>query len=211
MKIYVNNDKIPYDPKQPISWGEFIQVLLEKHVKKNHGITKITLDGQNRSEVLTQQMSNNLPDNIQILEITTKDSYSITQDGFSKAYTLIESIREEVNKTADLYRSGEIKDASNRIIKVMEAIRPIINFINSVGMNFSLNFDNINFDQTTTLREKIETFHLSLQELIAAQQKKDYVEIADFLEYQLSDDLQEWHKVLQILLKAVESKSGEPE
>ena len=65
------------------------------------------------------------------MEITTKDSYSITQDGFSKAYTLIESIREEVNKTADLYRSGEMKDASNRIIKVMEAIRPIINFINS--------------------------------------------------------------------------------
>ena len=87
----------------------------------------------------------------------------------------------------------------------MEAIKPMVNFIHSVGMSFKMNFDEIMYDPHTSLRQKVELFLGSLDELVAAQEKKDYVEIADYLEYQLKEDMDDWEKVVALLLREAET------
>jgi hypothetical protein len=209
MDINVNDNKIGYQPMFPLTWGNFFQKMLENndYIPKDHGIVRIILDGVDSLEVMIEQSDQMVPDSINKVEIFTQDSLSITRNGFEKVINLIESIRAEVTLAADLFREGKIKEASGKIINIMEAIKPMINFVNSVGMSFSLNFDEILFNPATdtSLRVKIESFITTLQELVTAQEKKDYVEMADYLEYQLYEDLGDWNKVVNLLLTEIEA------
>ena len=146
-----------------------------------------------------------VPQDINRVEIGTKNSVTITREGLQKVTTLIFSMKEEVASAADLYRDGNLKEASSKIARVMEAFKPMVNFIQSVGISFTMNFDQIMFNQTTSLQEKIESFLQTLSELVGAQQKKDYLEVADYLEYQLVEDLSDWTRIADILLKEVEA------
>jgi hypothetical protein len=209
MDIYVNDRKIDYKPLFPLSWGNLFQKMLqdENFIPKNHGIVGIIVNDQEAMQVMTEQSDKMVPEDLESLKIFTKDSISISKDGFAKVLTLIESIKAEIASAADLYREGNIKEASGKIVNVMEAFKPMVNFIQSVGISFYLNFDEIAFNEKTNLREKIESFLTTLSELVTAQQKKDYVEIADYLEYQLIEDMTDWSRLVNILIKEVEASA----
>lgn len=206
MEIYVNDSKIDYQPMFPLTWRDLFQKLLQNdnYINKEHGIVRIIADDEESLQVMTEQADKMVPEDIKVLRLFTKDSISITRDGFEKVSGLIESIKIEIAAAADLYREGNVKEASGKIVNIMEAIKPIVNFIQSVGMSFSLDFDKISFDRNISLREKIESFLDTFQDLVAAQMKRDYVEIADYLEYQLIEDMTDWSTVVDILLKEVE-------
>jgi hypothetical protein len=212
MDIYVNDASIDYKPMFPLTWGNLFQKLLQEddYIPRDHGIVRVILDGADSIQVMVEESENMVPEAIGKLEIYTKDSISITRDGFQRAATLVESIKKEVTAAADLFREGTIKEASGKIVNVMEAIKPMVNFVNSVGMNFSLNFEEILYNPTTntSLREKIETFLTTLQELVMAQEKRDYVEMADYLEYQLVEDMADWTTIFDVLLKEVEASAA---
>ena len=209
MDVYVNDNKIAYTPLFPLTWGNLFQKLLQndQFIPNNHGIVRIIVDGEESLHVMMEQTDKMVPDTIRDLRIFTKDSLSITRDGFDKVLSLIDSIKAEITSAADLYREGKVKDASSKIVRVMEAFKPMVNFIQSVGISFSLNFDEILFNENTSLREKIESFLTTFEDLVTAQQKRDYVEIADYLEYQLAEDMNDWAKVISLLLKEVESSA----
>ena len=211
MEIYVNDCKIDYQPMFPLTWGNFFQKLLqdENYIKKDHGIVRIIADDAESLHVMVDQRDELVPEDIKVLQLFTKDSVSITREGFEKVSGLIESIKAEIAAAADLYREGNIKEASSKIVNIMEAIKPMVNFIQSVGMSFSLNFDEILFDQDISLRERIESFLNTFEGLVAAQMKRDYVEIADYLEYRLYEDMTDWSKVVDILLKKLVIRPGE--
>jgi hypothetical protein len=207
MKIEVNGIKIDYKPIFPLTWGNFLQKLLREgnHIQKDHGIIGVKLDGVDSLNVMTEETDKMVPEDIKLVEIFTRDSVTITKEGLAKVVTLIDSMKEEVASAADLYRKGNLIDASSKIAGVMEAFKPIVNFVQSVGISFSMNFDRIMFNQTTNLREKIEAFSETLADLVSAQQKKDYGEVADYLEFQLIDDLSDWTTVANILRQEVEA------
>jgi hypothetical protein len=207
MDIYVNDIKSNYKPMFPLSWGNLFQKLLqgENYIPKNHGIVKIEADGMDSLNVMMNQTDQLVPEDIRELKIFTKDSVAITKDGLVKVIALIESIKIEITGAADLYRSGDIKEASSKVSKIMEAFKPMINFINSVGISFSMNFDELMFNSTISLREKIEAFLKTFQDLLAAQGKRDFVEVADYLEYQLLEDMSDWNTIANLLRKEVEA------
>jgi prophage DNA circulation protein len=210
MNIYINEIKSDYQPLPAITWGKFFQDLLHTEIKKGHGIVKILVNKVSSPEVMNIKTEETISENIDTIEIFTKDSYAISEDGMSKMSVLIESIKEELTKTADCYRDGDIKKASEKIIAIMEALKPMVNFINSVGMNFTMNFDQIKFNEQISLRQKIESFLTTFQDLIMAQQKKDYIEIADYLEYELSSDMNDWHKIVELLKQEIKASTNAP-
>jgi hypothetical protein len=212
MDIYVNNKKISYQPLFPLTWGNFFKKLLQDDdfIPRDHGIVRFLIDEADSLEIMVEHQDRLVPNTIGKVELFTKDSLSITRDGFAKVTTLINSIKAEIVSAADLYREGHVQDASSKVVKIMEAIKPMVNFVNSVGMSFNLNFDEIlfNFTTNTSLRAKVESFLTTLGDVVSAQEKRDYVEMADFLEYQLIEDMNDWNRVIAILLQEVEAHSS---
>jgi len=199
MQIYINDKMIDYSPQEGLTWEYFFNTLLENHINKEHGIVKVIADDNDITNYITDKKTEKIDENIKVIKLYTKDPVSITKDGLNKAFELIEKLKIEIQNTADLYRKGEIQDASTKLVSILNAIKPITNFINSVGMSFSLNYSEIMFDSNLSLLDRIKSILSSLEELLSIQLKKDYVEIADYLEYQLVEDIEDWRKIIQII------------
>lgn len=210
MDIYVNEGKIDFTPLFPLTWGDFFLKLLQEpgYIPKDHGIVNIVLDRVESLNIMVDNADEMVPEDIGEIKIFTEDSISITRSGLAKVSNLIESIKTEIAKAADLYREGNIKEASSKIGNVMEAFKPLVNFINSVGISFSMDFDSVMFNQSTSLRERIESFLETFSGLVAAQEKKDYVEVADYLEYQLLEDMSDWSIIANVLLEEIEGDNA---
>lgn len=183
--------------------------LYSGYIEKNHGIIKILLD-RNESLILIQKKPHQrIPENIKKVEILTKDTFSIAKEGFINVFMVIDTIRCEIPFTANYYRKGQIKVASNIIKKILETVKPMIDFVNSVGINFSLNFEEIFIERDITLREEIESFLKSLSKLVNVQREKDNIKIADYLENQFIEDISRWGKIVKKLLREVGKLSTE--
>jgi len=203
MNICVNGSKTNYQPPFPLTWGKFFSELHNDYIVRNHGIVKVLLDGKESLSSIKKYPDVEVPRNIKKVEIFTKDTFSITKEGFSKVFTLTDSIRCEIPLMVDYYRTGQIKIASVKIKKVLETIKPMIDFVNSVGINFSLNFDEVCKGQDITLRKKISLFLKSFSNLVILQKKENNLEIADYLEGQFSEDISKWNKIIKQLLREI--------
>ncbi len=208
MEIFINNQPVDFKPQFPLTWGKLYENLLQKHILPDHGIVRIVVDGQDAYATMTDGAAQSVPAETRVLELHTKDLLSITKDGFLKAGTLIEAIKADLDRTAALFRNGDIEGGSHKMINVMEAIKPLVNFINSIGMSYSLDFDQIRYDDQHSLRQKIEAFIRSLQDVIHAQEKKDFVELADYLEYQLKGEMSTWTRICQQLLEEIDRRNS---
>jgi len=207
MDVYVNNQKVDFQPPAALSWQEFFELLLKTEVARDHGIVRVIVDGKDGVERMIQQSRQPIPDTVRVIEIHTKDLGTISHDGLLKAESLIESLKGEVVKAAGLFRESQIEEGGKKLIAVMEAIKPLIQFVHSLGTSFSMDFDGIPLTSTQTLRQRVEGFIGSMKEMIDAQERKDFVALADFLEYQMPEDLEGWHQILAVLQREVE-KAG---
>ncbi len=204
MEIYINDKIINYSPEEGLTWEDFFNTLLENYVNKNHGIVKVIADDNDISNFITDKKTEKIDQSIKVIKLYTKDPISITKDGLNKAFELIDKLKIEIRNAADLYRNGKIQDASSKLVSILNAIKPITNFINSVGMSFSLNYSEIMYENNLSLLDRIKSILSSLEELLSIQLKKDYVEIADYLEYQLLEDIEDWRKIIRIISKELD-------
>jgi len=186
-----------------MTWGEFFSELHENYIEHNHGITKILLDNQDSLISIKKNPHLKVPESIKKLEVFTKDTLSITKEGFIKVLALTDSIRCEIPTIVRYYRTDQAKPASEKIKKILKTIKPMIDFMNSVGINFSLNFDEIFSEKGISLKEEIEVFIKSFAKLVKVQEKNDNLETADYLEEQFSKEISSWTKITKRLLKEI--------
>lgn len=208
MEIKLNETTIDYKPEFPITWEDFLSYLLRNYINKKHGITRIVVDNLDSIEVMTENPKKLLSKDIKLIEIHSNDSLTITKVGFEKILQIIVKLKPESILTADLYREGKIKEASGNIIKIINTITPVIYFVTSVEKNFDFNFDKLSFSKDVSIKNKMDYFVKSFGELVAAQEKGDFIELADYLEYQFTDDLNDWEQIIAILTKEIEHSSA---
>jgi hypothetical protein len=154
---------------------------------------------------MREQSGKMVPENVAKIEITTKNSLAVAHDGFQKIMSILENVKKEIIAAAQLFREENINEASFKIIKILETIKPIAIFINSVSVNFYLNIDQIPFDAKITLREKVEKFLETIDELVDAQEEQDYVKLADYLEFRLVEDMNDLNKIVHLLLQKIDA------
>jgi hypothetical protein len=204
MIIKLNDKIINYNPELPITWQELLSNMLRNFIDKKHGITRIVVDNKESIEIMTETPQKLISKDIELIEIFTSDSATIANTGFNKINQIIQRLKAESVSTANLYREGKINEASQNIIKIINAISPVIFFVNSIEKNFNFDFNELDFNNNVSIKDKLDYFSKSIEELVNAQEKNDFIEIADYLEYQFSDDLNDWEIVIDTLLKEVD-------
>ena len=207
MNIVLNGEKIDLDLEWPLTWGKFFQQLMQgcHHFPRDHGIVRLVVDGIDSLSLISDGTDKPVAESIKKIEIFTTDSVSIVRLGFERAAALIDGIKQETDNTISLYREDKKGEASAKVSKIMDAFKSIVTFINSAGFNFHIDFEKTMFDQTRTLRQRLDLIGETLHEMVELQKKKDFNAIADLLEGKFMHDLTDWQAMINILLKEIEA------
>jgi len=203
MQITINNKTIDFKSPLPDTWGTLLALLLKEHVPSDHGITEILLNGKENREILTTDQDLTIPRDTQNIQITTKDAVSITEEGFEKIASLLEHLGREIQTVEGTGSGPSQLPVTRKIMSILEAIRPIANFINSVGMNFSLDYSRIPFNKKHSIRDKIDRFITLLDDFTGLSREKDMATMIRFVKGPLKKEMADWEKLCRIIMEHI--------
>lgn len=101
-------------------------------------------------------------------------------------------------ETAAVFRSGGERRALGQYIEFLSGFDSLVQALDCTGRALGVDFAATPFGGTTMTRF-VEDLNALLSETMKAQERKDWVLLADLLEYELAPHLESWQKVFALL------------
>jgi len=183
MKVYLNG-KVNEIKITSISTLSDVIVQMEKEIDKSQIITELKLN----AKILGSDWYNNAK-NIFLLDeddlfITTQSSDFIAIQALTSSQKSFETITEDFQKVSDMFRfDNEIK-ANSYFAQCIDNFQWFLKIIADSLSLLGKNLSSIQLDDKN-LEEKITELSSKLEEMIECQQNKDWILLADMIEYEL--------------------------
>lgn len=101
-------------------------------------------------------------------------------------------------ETAAAFRSGGERRALGHYIDFLNGFDSLVQALDYVGRALGIDYASTPLGGTTITRF-VEDLNALLSESMKAQERKDWVLLADLLEYELAPHLESWQQVLAVL------------
>lgn len=174
MKILIDGTETPLSG----SFGnleEVLQEILKNQISEEKIVWAVRLNGENYSEKAPHDARKIKIDDIYALEIGTTDKTEICRSFLEKGGMIFDDLRESVVKISGLFRMADEKEANRHFVKFLESYRDLIQMLRQSEGILKLNS-----------QEKLASLEKLSDEIIAAQEKGDWIMLADLLEYELA-------------------------
>ncbi|WP_298438413.1 hypothetical protein [Geobacter sp.] len=101
-------------------------------------------------------------------------------------------------ETVAAFRAGSERKALGHYIELLGGFDPLVQTLDCVGRALGVDF-NATAVGDTTLARFVEDLNALLSEAMKVQERKDWVLLADLLEYEIAPHLTTWQQVLTVL------------
>ena len=154
---------------------EVLQEILKNQIGGERIVWTVRLNGENYNEKAPHDARKIKMDDIHTLEIGTTDKTGICRAFLENSGMIFDDLRESVEKISGLFRMSDEKEANRHFIKFLESYRDLILMLRQSEGILESDF-----------QEKLVPLEKLADEIIAAQEKEDWIMLADLLEYELT-------------------------
>ncbi len=204
-KIIINEIEKNLDLSSVNNLQELHKSLLEKFKAPESFVTKIRLNNNELNEKELQN-NDNLPiRDIEIFELTILTIPEMALNNVNNAMEYLNLLIPGVEKTSELFRTKSSEEANKSYLECIEGLTWFQEVIENVKIALKQGPSETSLDSKNA--EEFQKRLVSLtKELTDAQSKKDWVMLADLLEYELAPFLEEWRSLLPSFVKAIQNK-----
>ena len=137
----------------------------------------------------------------QLTKSVNLDSLDLAFESIQSCFGYVDYITAQIQKLITAYNSGNIEEANDHFVEVIELMDLYIQLITKVYSVLRNELKNLSFKDEGI--QKLEIHLLSVMKaLLQAKEKEDIIMLCDLLEYELVDNLTQWKiKVLPELKK----------
>ena len=174
MKILIDGTETPLSG----SFGnleEVLQEILRNKIGGEKIVWTVRLNGENYSEKSPHDARKIKIGDIHTLEIGTTDKTEICRSFLENGGMIFDDLCESAEKISGLFRMTDEKEANRHFVKFLESYRDLIQMLRQGEGIIKLDF-----------QEKLVSLEKIADEIIAAQEKGDWIMLADLLEYELA-------------------------
>jgi hypothetical protein len=139
--------------------------------------------------------------NINSLEIEISSLSSLISKNISNAEDYLKKLIPGIQKASELFHSGNEQEASKFFLNIVDGIEWFSQVIDAVLNVIGENSASLCFNKKSILDRKQQLLELITQ-LVNANKNKDWVLLADLLEYEILPYYKEWELILPELKQA---------
>jgi hypothetical protein len=187
MKISINGAETHEESFQGETLGEVLHAILNS--RKDSYIRRVWLNGQEASSN-TQDTLKTSTASVQSLELELALLQDLVANNLTNAKAYLEKLVPGFQKAADLFRMGNEQEANQYYLQILDGIdwfsQVILTIVNAQVDIFK--------EQTLEDRQKKLTDFMA--QMLEANQNKDWVLMADLLEYEMAPFYKDWQEVL---------------
>jgi hypothetical protein len=131
------------------------------------------------------------------VDLETRPPAAIARDGLAHSREYAGRVGEALSTTAELFREGRVEEANHLYADVLDALSVLVYAVDAAGRQLG--------DAGSPLDGLQRELRPWLDELLDAQSGRDWVRVADYLEYEMAPLVADWSRRIDGVLGAVES------
>lgn len=210
MKVKVNDEEFEYDCKKYNTLGDILEELKSNQLGENDFISEIIINGENIVEEKRSGLEEKPLSDITSLEINTDNPFDISMRVLSNMEDFMGHLINLIDESADKFRLADEAEANKQFISCVESLQTFVGVVDKVKTLNKLDFNDITYESVPVAKRQAELLEV-FNSLHDTQANKDWISVADLLEYELSPLVKDWKEILPILtaeLKKMEGSTG---
>lgn len=187
---------------------ELVAQIEQEHVDEGWIIVEVKVGGESYNDFT-------LPDGSLIpydpdldVEVTSRKSSEIAIDILSRFDAYMGRLGPGIDEIVSLYRKGEVEDANRLYTHAIQGVTTMMELVQSVRNILQLDSSAVSVEGRD-LDKMISELKETVTELVSAQTENDYERLADALEFEMTDQLGRWRKLLAELKQLSENLAAE--
>jgi len=177
--------------------GEILHNVLS-NLPANRIVTRILLDGKQLAQIPQDALTTEGGGGIKELEIRTVDREIWSINGFDIAISSLERVQKSLIRVAELFREENKSQANQFFVHCVDGLERFFEALMITRCARGLDFNLVSYEGRKLSQIEHE-FAGILKTIIDSQERRDFIDIADRVEYELIPNLSTWMKALNQL------------
>ncbi|MDY6862522.1 MAG: hypothetical protein SV062_05970 [Thermodesulfobacteriota bacterium] len=183
--------------------SELLKEISRSHLDQNQIITQVKLNGKEISLDEEKNLGKFCDLKIESLEIKSDTPYNLARTYLTDAKEYLKNLVTTLESLAHDFRGWELEEAGRKFTHVLDIIDWFYKIIPNLGSFLGIRYDKI-IHKGKTLNQKLKYFEMTLEVMADAQERTDFIHLADVIEYELLPFFQEWQEIIPVLEKTAE-------
>ncbi len=196
MIIKLNGEDVLWDPKDQAELGSLLEEFVSKRFFRDEFIAKIKINGEEIPEDVMLTMKMKPVADVQSIEINTDTFRAVSIRALDSMDEYVEGLVGLVEQSADKFRTDDETSANKNFINCVEGLQTFIGIIDKVKNINGLDFESMKHSGIAVSVKEQELLQV-LNTLFASQKSRDWISLADILEYELAPLIVEWKEILR--------------
>ncbi|MBI4666012.1 MAG: hypothetical protein HY751_06360 [Nitrospinae bacterium] len=200
-EIRVNDQTVELDLSGVNDLVGIVETLRDNQLAAGELMVELTVDGQTVDISSLRTEGNRSLDGVKAISLTTmKKPLEMAARLLREMGGYLGSLSNGVGKIADGFRMGNEDDGNLMLVDALDGIHAFVELIDTVKTLSKTDLAGISIG-SGTVAEKEEKLTSVLRQLQEGQVTKDWVMVADLLEYEMAPLIDEWREILPLVEK----------
>ncbi len=195
MIIRLNDEDIQWNPEGQQMLGEILEEFVAKRFFKDEFISSMSVNGVLVLDDEMEPMKSKPISDISSLVISTETFRNVSIRSLESMGQYLDGLAGMVEQSADKFRMEDDTEANKYFISCVEGLQTFVGIIDKVKTLNSLDFSAIEFEGSSLSKKEHELLSV-LNSLFEMQKARDWISLADILEYELVPLVLQWKEIL---------------
>lgn len=205
LDIKINNESKVVNVKDCRTLKEVLELILEEAAPADSVLSHVVLNGLELTEEQQCHPEFVPVEDIRALEVFVTTAREISIESIKITSAQLLEVVVETKKTAEFFRYNDEAEANRRLVLLIEIFEKFVSLLDLLKRALDLDFDAI-----TTEDKSLADLHLgmtsTLNNILRAQQNRDWISVADLLEFELAPILITWSRIIPTLACPTDGK-----
>ncbi len=198
MMIKLNEENVQWDPKGQNQLGDLLEEFVNKRFFRDEFIATIRINGEEVPEDVLPTMKAKPMSEVNSIEITTDTFRNVSIRALDSMDEYVEGLVALVEQSADKFRTEDETSANKNFINCVEGLQTFVGIIDKVKTINGLDFEAMRYEDNALATKEQELLQV-LNTLFETQKRRDWIALADILEYELAPLVGEWKEILRLI------------
>lgn len=207
LKIILNNEEIDQEIDKFNTLGDLLENLKTSHFGDKEFISEISINGNIVDDDKRDGMEERPIDEITSLELTTDHPLDVSLRVLENMKEFLRHLVVLINQSSDKFRMDDETVANKHFINCVEGLQTFVSVLDKVRSLNNLDLSLIR-QGTVTAAEKQDALLKIFNSLQVTQTNKDWIAVADLLEYELAPLMNDWKDFLPLISSELQKSNG---
>jgi hypothetical protein len=186
-RVMVNNEEIAWDPAAK-TWGDLLARLDDACHAQGCVVTAARLDGVDEPSFRSAAATDRLVGGLSVVEIEAQAPASLLADAIREAGTGLDRLCAHALEVARRFRGHDQVEAQQSLLALVQGLQVLTSLVATIGMVLQTDLGSLMWNGRPA-SSLLDGVGAHLEALIDAQQRADWLTVADVVEYDIEPAL----------------------